>query len=99
MTNKRGGAVKYYDFVHKHPHDFIPIVEVKIKDEVKYKLEIKRYIYLECTSLIKKKDILYDSQGTAKVYKKIFEKMYYEKQIKKTKEYFKTRSYWLWKYY
>jgi hypothetical protein len=25
--------------------------------------------------------------------------MYYEKQIKKTKEYFKTRSYWLWKYY
>jgi hypothetical protein len=48
---------------------------------------------LECTSLIKKKDILYDTQGTAKVHKKIFEKMYYEKQIKKTKEYFKTRSY------
>jgi hypothetical protein len=25
--------------------------------------------------------------------------MYYEKQLKKVEEYFKTRSYWLWKYY
>jgi hypothetical protein len=25
--------------------------------------------------------------------------MYYEKQLKRVEEYFKTRSYWLWKYY
>ena len=93
MTNKREGAVKYYDFVHKYPHDFIPIVRVEHENEIKYKLDIKRYVYSECPSLIKKRNILYDTHGTAKIHKNMYEKMYYEKQLKKTKEYFKTRSY------
>ena len=58
MTNKRGGYVKYYDFVHKYPHDLI-----------------------------------YDKHETVKSHRRKFEKMYYEKQLKKVEEYFKTRSY------
>ena len=93
MTNKRGGAVKYYDFVHEHPHDFIPIVRVKVKGETKYKLEIKRYIYSERSSLLKQRHVLYDKYETVKSHRRKFEKMYYEKQLKKVEEYFKTRSY------
>jgi hypothetical protein len=93
MTNKRGGYVKYYDFVHKYPHDFIPIVRVKVKGKTKYKLEIKRYIYSECSSLLKQRHVLYDKHETVKSHRRKFEKMYYEKQLKKVEEYFKTRSY------